>query len=94
MENGQGFKSLYPPLAHSDFLVENQDRIACILRQGIEGEITVNGKVYDHPMAGIPNLNPVEIHNIVNYINSSWGNKTKTLTINEIKKQLTECETE
>ena len=45
-KNGQGLGRLYPPLALSDFLKNNVDKSMCIMKYGIQGEITVNGQSY------------------------------------------------
>ena len=91
MENGKGLKGLYPPLAQSDFLKNNQNKLTCIINMGISGPIVVNGKTYDHAMAGNPSLNDVEITNIINYINNAWGNEFGEISITDVKKQLSKC---
>ena len=35
MDNGEGLRSLYPPLANSDYLEKNHDQLACIIANGI-----------------------------------------------------------
>ncbi len=41
--NGEGLAALYPPLAHSDYLV-NKKGVICLMRNGQQGPIVVNGK--------------------------------------------------
>lgn len=89
--DGEGLGRLIPPLAGSDFLQENKDRLACIIRHGLGGEVTVNGETYHHPMPGNEQLSEVDITNIINYINQSWGNGGEFVSPVEIKKQLQEC---
>lgn len=90
MEDGKGLAKLIPPLANSDYLRENQALIPCILRHGQEGKILVNGVWYDQKMAG-EKYSEVQINNIINYINSAWGNNLEPVTIVETKKRLSEC---
>lgn len=92
MENGEGLRSLYPPLAQSDYLVKNRSELPCIIRHGLEKTIEVNGKTYDLPMAAIPNLSETEIHNILNYIQQAWDNNQPYFTPREIKEALKNCE--
>lgn len=88
--DGNGFEKLIPPLANSDWLAANQDLLVCVLRDGIAGEIEVNGIKYDQAMDGIK-LNDIQLYNIINYINSSWGNNIKLTTIDKVEKELKEC---
>ena len=91
-EDGAGLRGLVPPLAQADYLIYNQDRLACIIRYGLKDSIIVNGRLYDQPMEGIPNLNDVEITNIINYINHSWGNDLEVVKHADIKSSLERCE--
>lgn len=91
MENGAGLAGLIPPLADSDYLMENQSKLACIIRNGISDTLRVNGFLYEQPMAGVPQLNAVEINNIINYINHAWGNDYGLSRVGEVQKALEDC---
>lgn len=91
MKDGNGFEELYPPLANSDALELLQEQIACIIRYGIEGEMKVNGKIYNMPMPENKTLNEIEITNVINYINNSWGNKLGFTSLESIKRKLEKC---
>lgn len=92
MEDGKGFKKLYPPLASADYLFENQEKIACIIRYGQDDTIVVNGEIYNLPMLGIKELNDVEIVNIINYINTSWENNLPPVKLKTVSDQLLQCD--
>ncbi|GLR17405.1 c-type cytochrome [Portibacter lacus] len=89
--DGNGLKNLYPPLNNSDYLKENNEKFACIILNGLEEEIVVNGKKYMMPMEGFKNLTDVDITNIINYVNSAWDNKLPETSIQEVKKNLESC---
>lgn len=89
--DGNGLKNLYPPLNNSDYLVENNDKVACIILNGLEDEIVVNGKDYMMPMAGFSNLTDVDITNIINYINTAWENDIAETSIQKVKTNLENC---
>lgn len=91
MEDGTGLKGIIPPLANSDYLKNNQLDVACIIRYGQEGEIVVNGKTYNQPMAGIKYLTDTEIANIINYINNAWGNNLGMVDFKNLRIKLKEC---
>ena len=91
-EYGKGLKQLYPPLAGSDFMKENKNKLACIIRYGLNDKIMVNEIIYHHPMPGNKNLSEVDIVNIINYINQSWGNSEEFISLKTVKGQLNKCE--
>lgn len=88
---GEGLRSLYPPLAGSDYLADHQEDLACIIRAGMSGPITVNGKEFDQPMPGLPELPADEVSRIINYINSSWGNDFPFQSEEEVRQKFRSC---
>ena len=92
MTDGQGLKSLFPPLANSDYLTEFETKLPCIIRHGMQGEIEVNGKMYNQVMPGNTNLTDVDITNLVNYIRNEWGNTHPRMNLNQVKEYLNNCE--
>ena len=73
--DGTGLAKLYPPLANSDYLMADVSRAACIVRNGQEGSIEVNGIEYNLKMTGLAELKPLEIAEILTYVTNSWGNE-------------------
>ncbi len=92
MDDGSGLAGNIPPLAQADYVRENQDKLACIIRYGMEGEIVVNGTSYNNPMEGIPQLTEFEIANVINYINHAWGNDYGYVPMQDIRAALEDCE--
>lgn len=91
-EEGAGVRGLIPPLAATDYLGMHREEIPCLIRQGISGEITVNGRTFDHPMPPNTILTDAQIYNIIRYVNTNWGNDVKSLSLNEVKIALENCE--
>ncbi len=92
IDDGSGLQGLIPPLANADYLLENKNQLACIIRNGLKNPIMVNDKIYnDQVMPANLRLTDAEIANICNYILSAWGNKGGVLTFPEVKKQLESC---
>ncbi|MFT6336716.1 MAG: mono/diheme cytochrome c family protein [Halioglobus sp.] len=90
MEDGVGLAKLIPPLANSDYLKDNQDKIACILRNGQNGEVMVNGVMYNQEMPG-KKYTEVQITNIINYINNEWGNDYGVVRLEDCTKAIRNC---
>ena len=92
MEEGQGLKGLYPPLAKSDYLAANHVNLACIITNGLQDTIVVNGKTYEIPMMPISGLNEVQLTNVINYISHAWGNDAGYTRITDVEEALKRCE--
>jgi len=83
-ENGLGQEGVYPPLAKSDFLTKNTKRAIGIVIKGLNGEITVNGKMYNLDMPPQTQLNDQQITDVLNFVRNSWGNKGKAITTAQV----------
>ncbi|MBC7922526.1 MAG: cytochrome c [Ferruginibacter sp.] len=81
---GLGIAGVYPPLAKSDYLMADSKRVAGHIKNGLQGEIVVNGKKYNQVMPAQP-LTDQQITDVLNYVRNSWGNKGKAVTLAEVK---------
>jgi nitrite reductase (NO-forming) len=72
-ENGAGVPDAFPPLAKSDFLNADKVRAIKAVTGGLEGKVTVNGRVYNGVMPAW-DLPDEEIANVMSYVYSKWGN--------------------
>ncbi len=91
MEDGTGLVGNIPPLAGADYLAKEREKLACIIRYGIKEEIVVNGRRYTQAMEGIEQLSEAEITNVINYINTAWGNDLPFMPITEVQESLKNC---
>lgn len=91
METGEGLSALIPSLAKSDFMASNRDRLPCIIRYGLQDTIQVNGKIYAEQMPSMPSLSEIQITNLLNFVNSSWGNKNDVYSLEEVIALLEKC---
>lgn len=89
--DGSGLEALIPPLTDTAYLRSNKKDLVCIIRYGLEGEITVNGKTYDTPMPAEDHLAPIEIAQVITYITNSFGNSQGLYDVNDAEKDLEEC---
>ena len=67
------YQEHFPPLADSDYLRENQSKSIKGIKNGMSGEMVVNGITYNNVMAPL-GLSDAEVADVMNYINTSWGN--------------------
>lgn len=83
--DGSGFGKLYPPLAKSDYLLNNREASIRAVKYGLQGEIIVNGQKYNKKMEPL-GLTNEEVTDVMNFILFSWGNKSdKKVTLQEVE---------
>ncbi|HYE33385.1 MAG TPA: c-type cytochrome [Methylomirabilota bacterium] len=80
---GMGMPGTFPPLAKSDFLMNERERSIRAVVEGMSGEITVNGKRYNGSMPPAL-LKDDEAAAVLNYARNSWGNKGEAITAEEV----------
>ncbi len=91
-KNGKGLGLLFPPVDKSDFIDANFEKILCLIRNGIKGELVVNGKSYNKEMPAIPSLTDLEIAEITTYLYNTWGRKKGIVDVKDASKILTNCD--
>ncbi len=88
---GEGLGKLYPPLTDTLFFKEHRSQLACIIRNGMRGEIQVNGVSYNQQMPAIPELTNIDIAYVLTYITTYFGNSKTHFKQEEIAEFLSEC---
>jgi mono/diheme cytochrome c family protein len=91
-KEGTGLAQLYPPLAKSDYLMEDMASAACGILNGLKGEIIVNGISYNQVMIANSTLDPLDVAEILTYISNSWGNEAGLINVTEVSQWLIKCD--
>ncbi len=89
-KDGEGLGELAPPLTDSVFLKANKADLACIIKNGSNKEMIINGKKYDGKMPSF-NLATIDIAQVTVYITNSFGNKQGMYTYEQVAKDLSTC---
>ena len=90
-DQGQGLARLIPPLAGADYLVDHRAELPCLLRHGQNEVIVVNGIGYHNVMPGNKTMSTAQLTNLLNYIESHWGNEAVPRTIRDVQTALDSC---
>ncbi len=89
--NGKGDNSRFPPLAGSDWVTGDKQRLIGVILNGLDGEIMVNGQSWQGMMpAHAEFLDDHAVASISTYIRQSFGNKAgpvSSLEVNEVRKK-------
>jgi len=84
--SGEGITGAFPPLANSDYLLEDKNRAIKQILEGSSGEIVVNGETYNGTMTP-QNLEDQQVVDVLNYVLNSWGNDGGEVTLEEVQSQ-------
>lgn len=90
--DGKGDNNRFPPLDGSDYVSGDETRLIDIVLNGLEGEIEVNGKVFNDMMPKHKHLDDFAIASILTYVRKMFGNEAppiSTLKVAEIRKTTT-----
>ncbi|ALJ01472.1 hypothetical protein DC20_14485 [Rufibacter tibetensis] len=91
LENGEGLRGVIPPLVNSDYSEKNRDVLACLIRQGIQGSIIVNGKEYNQAMPGNQQLSEADLTNIINYLHKEFKSPKERVSFGQVREQVKNC---
>ncbi len=97
---GQGVPGVFPPLAGSEWVQGDEQRVARILLSGLQGAVTVEGKQFGvgATASAMPAFGPggfgwsdEKISYVLSYVRQAWGNKAgviKPETVAAIRNQI------
>lgn len=84
-QDGSGMAGSWPPLAASEWLINNPEVPTRIVLHGIHGPITVRGNSYNNVMQPWADLlNDEQIAAVLTYARSSWGNNAPPVTVEQV----------
>lgn len=89
--DGKGLGTLYPPLTDTTYLKLNRKQLACMIRNGQQGEIKINNITYDEIMPGNETLADIDIAQVIVYITNSFGNKQGYYGAETVTSDLNTC---
>ena len=90
-ENGEGLGDLIPGLQKADYLRKNKNKLACLIQNGQQGLIVVNGKFYNGKMPAQTQLAPIEIAEVITFITNTFGNKQGVYGLEKVTADLSKC---
>ena len=79
-----GLPGVFPPLAGSDWVLKNDERLVQILLHGIQGELVVNDMTYNGVMPAFPQLSNGDLAAVLTHIRQDWGNEGTAITPDQI----------
>ncbi len=71
---GKGLPGAFPPVANSDWIAANQDRLVEIILNGLSGPLVVNGQNFNAVMPPMAYLSDADIANALTFVLNNWDN--------------------
>ncbi len=71
---GQGVPGVFPPLAGSHWVTQNDERLVMIILDGLQGPIEVLGNEYNGVMQGYSMWSDRDVAAVATYVRSHFGN--------------------
>ncbi|HTJ49382.1 MAG TPA: cytochrome c [Cyclobacteriaceae bacterium] len=90
-KTGTGLGLVYPPVNKSDFIDNHFEEVICLMKNGKNGELIVNGKNFNKAMPAIPSLTNLEVAEIATYLYNTWERKKGLIDVKAIDSLLTKC---
>jgi mono/diheme cytochrome c family protein len=88
--NGQGLPGAFPPLADSEWVINDPETPIRIVLHGLQGAIEVKGATYNNVMPEWGSkLSNEEIAAVLTHVRTSWGNNAGEITpdmVDEVRK--------
>jgi len=91
-DHGEGVTRMYPPLADSEWVSGDKDRLIKLTLHGIWGKLRVRGEIFE-PRGGVPPMTAIgnffsdaEVAGVLTYVRNSWGNDGSRILPEDVKR--------
>ncbi len=84
---GLGAPGMFPPLAGSEFVLGDPDRLARLVLHGLSGPVSVHGATFNGQMPPWQQLSDAELAAVLSYVRSSWGNNAPAIAPDVVAKE-------
>jgi mono/diheme cytochrome c family protein len=83
---GKGLEGLAPPLAESEWVLGEPERIVKVVMHGLRGPIKVKGVSYSYDMPAAGFLTDEQIAGVLTYIRREWDHEASPVPVDLVKK--------
>jgi mono/diheme cytochrome c family protein len=83
---GKGLEGLAPPLAESEWVLGEPDRIVKVVMHGLRGPIKVKGVGYSYDMPAAGFLSDEQIAGVLTYIRREWDHDASPVSVDLVQK--------
>jgi mono/diheme cytochrome c family protein/glucose/arabinose dehydrogenase len=83
---GKGLEGLAPPLAESEWVTGDPERIAKVVMHGLRGPIKVKGVAYNYDMPAAGFLTDAQIAGVLTYLRREWDHEADPVSVDLVQK--------
>ncbi|MEY4818342.1 MAG: hypothetical protein RLZZ23_1115, partial [Verrucomicrobiota bacterium] len=83
---GKGLEGLAPPLADSEWVLGDPERIVKVIMHGLRGPIKVKGVAYNYDMPAAGFLTDEQIAGVLTYIRREWDHEASPVLVDLVQK--------
>jgi mono/diheme cytochrome c family protein/glucose/arabinose dehydrogenase len=83
---GKGLEGLAPPLAESEWVLGEPERIVKVVMHGLRGPIKVKGMTYSYDMPAAGFLTDEQIAGVLTYVRREWDHEASPVSVDLVKK--------
>ena len=87
---GKGLPGVYPPLAGSEWVSDDPERLVKVILHGLAGPISVAGQKYGTgravPMPAMGGLNDQQVAAVLSYVRREFGESAPEISADFVKK--------
>jgi mono/diheme cytochrome c family protein len=83
--DGMGDGNRFPPLAQSEWVTGDKERLINVLLNGLKGSVTINGKAYNNTMPSHSFLSDKDLAQVLTYIRQNFNNKASVVWPEEVE---------
>lgn len=83
--NGKGASGRFPPLAKTEWVTGDKNKLINIVLRGLQGGIVVNEVTFDGFMPEHSFLDDAQVAEVLTYVRANFGNNASAVTIDEVK---------
>lgn len=93
MSDGKGLENVIPNIKSSQVLTDHPEKLACIIRTGIQDSIWSGKEWIPKEMPGFKEkeISDIDLTNLINYLLESWNPDPTYFSRQEIQSQLGLC---
>lgn len=86
MSNGLGAPGMNPPLAGTDWVLGDKDRLIKVVLQGLSEPVEIQGEIYQNVMASHSFLSDQHVADVLTFVRQSFGNDASEIKLEDVTK--------
>ncbi len=86
MSNGLGAPGMNPPLAGTDWVLGDKDRLIKVVLQGLSEPVEIQGEIYQNIMASHSFLSDQHVADVLTFVRQSFGNDASEIKPEDVRK--------